>query len=185
MSFFQHPNGIHTCSKGCKKPGCNPTLGDTIEEQNQQIEALKRDVLQKTADNARLKAEVEELKLENSQYEEHHKYGQDVIISLRGEVERLTNAIESSNYYFLWIKLKAEVERLTKESDIFQKCCEHQKNRIERLRQNERLIDAGNALHHAAEIAAKWGVTATQMGMPRALYAACRNWNAAKEGKQS
>jgi len=31
-------------------------------------------------------------------------------------------------------RLKAEVERLTKESDILQKCCEHQKNRIERLK---------------------------------------------------
>jgi predicted nuclease with TOPRIM domain len=40
----------------------------------------------------RLKAEVEELKLENSQYEEHHKYGQNVIASLREEVERLTKA---------------------------------------------------------------------------------------------
>jgi uncharacterized metal-binding protein len=41
-------DGIHTCSKGCKKPGCNRTLRDTIEEQDQQIEALKRDVLEKT-----------------------------------------------------------------------------------------------------------------------------------------
>ena len=30
--------------------------------------------------------------------------------------------------------LKAEVEMLTNESDIFEKCCEHQKNRIERLK---------------------------------------------------
>lgn len=73
-------DGIHTCSKGCKKPGCTRTLRDTIEEQDKQIEALKRDVLEKTAElrkkametihdinhigglqeeNARLKAEVE------------------------------------------------------------------------------------------------------------------------------
>lgn len=39
-------DGIHTCSKGCKKPGCNRTLRDTIEEQDKQIEALKRDVLE-------------------------------------------------------------------------------------------------------------------------------------------
>ena len=31
-------------------------------------------------------------------------------------------------------RLKAEVERLNNESDILQKCCEHQKNRIERLK---------------------------------------------------
>jgi hypothetical protein len=37
---------IHTCSKGCKKTGCNRTLLDTIEEQDQQILALKLDVLE-------------------------------------------------------------------------------------------------------------------------------------------
>jgi hypothetical protein len=54
-------DGIHTCSKGCKKPGCSRTLRDTIEEQDQQIEALKQDVLEKTTENARLKADVERL----------------------------------------------------------------------------------------------------------------------------
>jgi predicted RNase H-like nuclease (RuvC/YqgF family) len=44
----------------------------------------------------RLKAEVERLTLENSQYEEHHKYGQNVITSLREEVERLTKAVMHS-----------------------------------------------------------------------------------------
>jgi predicted RNase H-like nuclease (RuvC/YqgF family) len=39
-----------------------------------------------------LKDEVERLTLENSQYEEHHKYGQNVITSLREDVERLTKA---------------------------------------------------------------------------------------------
>jgi hypothetical protein len=49
ISPTQSPHdGIHTCSKGCKKPGCSRTLRDTIEEQDQQIEALKRDVLEKT-----------------------------------------------------------------------------------------------------------------------------------------
>ena len=76
-------DGIHTCSKGCKKSGCNRGLHDTIEEQNAQIEALKQDLLEQTAavrnsrmanihdlnyvgglqeENARLKAEVESLK---------------------------------------------------------------------------------------------------------------------------
>jgi len=43
-------DGIHTCSKGCSKPGCTRTLRDTIEEQDKQIEALKRDLLEKTAE---------------------------------------------------------------------------------------------------------------------------------------
>ena len=67
-------DGIHTCSKGCKKAGCNRGLRDTIEEQNAQIEGLKRDLLEKTAavrnlqmggqceKISRLKAEVERLK---------------------------------------------------------------------------------------------------------------------------
>ena len=76
-------DGIHTCSKGCKKPGCNRGLRETIEEQDAQIEALKQDLLEQTAavrnsrmaniydlnhvgglqeDNARLKAEVERLR---------------------------------------------------------------------------------------------------------------------------
>jgi hypothetical protein len=42
-------DGIHTCSKGCSKPGCNRALRDTIEEQDKQIEALKRDVLEAAA----------------------------------------------------------------------------------------------------------------------------------------
>jgi hypothetical protein len=42
-------DGIHTCSKGCSKPGCNRTLRDTIEEQDKQIEALKWDVLEHAA----------------------------------------------------------------------------------------------------------------------------------------
>lgn len=42
-------DGIHTCSNGCKKPGCNRGLRDTIEEQDAQIEALKQDLLEQTA----------------------------------------------------------------------------------------------------------------------------------------
>jgi chromosome segregation ATPase len=45
-------------------------------------------------------------------------------------------------HYADYARLKAEVERLTKESDIFEKCCEHQKNRIERLKAEvERLTE--------------------------------------------
>jgi hypothetical protein len=56
-------DGIHTCSKGCKKPGCNRTLRDTIEEQDRQIEALKRDVLEKTAELRNLKEVVHDLRI--------------------------------------------------------------------------------------------------------------------------
>lgn len=42
-------DGIHTCSKGCNKPGCNRALRDTIEEQDAQIVALKQDLLEQIA----------------------------------------------------------------------------------------------------------------------------------------
>jgi len=66
------------------------------------------------ARSAFLCEQVERLTLENSQYEEHHKYGQNVITSLREEVERLrassfVTAVPVEEYE----KLKAEVDRLT------------------------------------------------------------------------
>ena len=86
-------DGIHTCSKGCKKQGCNRGLRDTIEEQDAQIVALKQDLLEKTAavrnlqmggqceKISRLKAEAVNLK--------------EVIAELRisAEVERLKESL--------------------------------------------------------------------------------------------
>lgn len=48
---------IHTCSRGCSKPGCNRALRDTIDEQNLQIESLKRDLIEKTAEARKLRFE--------------------------------------------------------------------------------------------------------------------------------
>jgi hypothetical protein len=104
-------DGIHTCSKGCKKPGCNRTLRDTIEEQNQQIEALKRDVLK----NARLrsvaddnKRECEATRIENARLKkENEKYQR----CLNGERDWVL--MEPGEH----ARLKAEVERLTKQTD--------------------------------------------------------------------
>ena len=72
-------------------------------------------------------------------------------------------------------RLKAEVERLNNESDILQKCCEHQKNRIERLKAEvERLTKAGDAMAS--------GLHGMAGERPKAL---ADEWNDAKEGKQS
>ena len=71
-------DGIHTCSKGCKKPGCNRGLRDTIEEQDAQIEALKQDLLEQAAavrsqfanseqENARLNNYIERLEVRNAE----------------------------------------------------------------------------------------------------------------------
>jgi predicted nuclease with TOPRIM domain len=74
------------------------------------------------AENARLKAEVERLTLENSQYEEHHKYGQNVIISLREDVERLKEGNECLDQMHEKEMARSaflceQVERLTKAGD--------------------------------------------------------------------
>jgi uncharacterized small protein (DUF1192 family) len=71
-------------------------------------------------------------------------------------------------------RLKAEVERLNNESDILQKCCEHQKNRIERLKAEvERLTKAGDAMAS--------GLQGMAGERPKAL---ADEWNDAKEGGQ-
>ena len=109
-------DGIHTCSKGCKKAGCNRGLRDTIEEQNAQIEGLKRDLLEKTAavrsqfanseqENARLNNYIERLEVRNAELVPENA-------RLQAEVERLRNLgikLES-----MIDPLKAEVERLRK-----------------------------------------------------------------------
>jgi uncharacterized coiled-coil protein SlyX len=107
--------GIHTCSKGCKKPGCNRTLRDTIEEQDQQIEALKRDVLEKTAElrkseehNAALCERMQDLNSElfaasNINAKLHMNRVHD-LNQMGGQCEEIA-------------RLKAEVERLTKAGD--------------------------------------------------------------------
>ena len=70
----------------------------------------------------------------------------DKIIRLQAEIERLTKGhsidfVRAEMYRHLLdenAKLKEEVMRMRndayKEGDIIQKCCEHQKNRIERLK---------------------------------------------------
>ena len=89
-------DGIHTCSKGCKKAGCNRGLRETIEEQNAQIEGLKRDLLEKTAalrsqfanseqENARLNNYIERLEVRNAELVPENS-------RLKAEVERLRKA---------------------------------------------------------------------------------------------
>jgi uncharacterized coiled-coil protein SlyX len=129
-------DGIHTCSKGCNKPGCNRTLRDTIEEQDQQIEALKRDVLEKTVElrkseehNAALCERMQDLRSElfaasNINGKLHMKRVHDLnqmggqceeIARLKAEVERLTAFTTST--IIPNEELQAQVERLTKAGD--------------------------------------------------------------------
>jgi SMC interacting uncharacterized protein involved in chromosome segregation len=77
-------------------------------------------------------------------------------------------------------RLKAEVERLNNESDILQKCCEHQKNRIERLKAEvERLTEAGDAM---AKTIGENGVhdNGSFLDVAESIDA----WHAAKKGGQ-
>lgn len=76
-------DGIHTCSKGCNKAGCSRGLQDTIEEQDAQIEGLKRDLLEQTAAVRHLQQErIHDLNHIGGQQEENAR--------LKAEVERLT-----------------------------------------------------------------------------------------------
>ena len=120
-------DGIHTCSKGCKKPGCNRGLRDTIEEQDAQIEALKQDLLEKTAavrnsrmaniydlnqigglqeDNARLKAEVDALMTNPTSRLLRAKQAENAVLAIEND------------------SLKAEVERLTADNEQLQNRCD-------------------------------------------------------------
>jgi uncharacterized coiled-coil protein SlyX len=94
-------DGIHTCSRGCKKPGCTRTLRDTIEEQDQQIEALKRDILEKAA--------------ELRKSEEHNEALCERMQDLNGEVH--TASCANANMHKENARLKAHVERLIKAGD--------------------------------------------------------------------
>jgi hypothetical protein len=101
-------DGIHTCSKGCNKPGCNRGLRDTIEEQDAQIEALKQDLLEQTA-------AVRHLRMERV-----HDLNQ--IGGLQQELARLrassfVTAVPVEQYE----RLKAEVERLRKAGDAMER----------------------------------------------------------------
>jgi len=109
-------DGIHTCSKGCSKPGCTRTLRDTIEEQDKQIEALKRDVLEKTAElrkseehNDALCERMQDLNSElfaasNINGKLHMKRVHD-LNQMGGQCEEIA-------------RLKAEIERLTKQNAL-------------------------------------------------------------------
>lgn len=92
-------DGIHTCSKGCKKPGCNRGLRDTIEEQDAQIVALKQDLLERAADHRKtcrrrihdlnliqsLKEDIESLTGQVRQFEEHRDIAAQIIKRLEAE----------------------------------------------------------------------------------------------------
>jgi chromosome segregation ATPase len=117
---------------------------------------------------------------------------------LKAEVEELTGLLKASTYYNTSdevTRLKAEVERLNNESDILQKCCEHQKNRIERLKAEvERLdtlckqvmsqhsdISCENIMLRKAGDAMASGLQGMAGERPKAL---ADEWNDAKKGGQ-
>lgn len=107
---------IHTCSKGCKKPWCNRGLKDTIEEQDAQIVALKRDLLEKSAEMRRL----------------HQKRVHD-LNAIGGEQEEVA-------------RLKAEVERLRKAGDDLEfLVCFNYEGDIKGDEHCIRILDAWNA----------------------------------------
>ena len=47
-------DGIHTCSKGCSKPGCKRALRDTIEDLEGQVRGLMEDLKARTCELRRI-----------------------------------------------------------------------------------------------------------------------------------
>jgi uncharacterized coiled-coil protein SlyX len=181
-------DGIHTCSRGCKKPGCTRTLRDTIEEQDKQIEALKRDVLEKTAElrkseehNEALCERMQDLNSElfacSCANANMHKYKNENA-RLKAEVERLIfDPLTYLDDKGEWMprhthlaaveRLKAEVERLT----LLQAETLAERNKAEA--QVERLTKAGDNLERILT----GHISSYEVGN------ASHEWRAAKKGK--
>ena len=194
--------GIHTCSKGCKKAGCNRGLRDTIEEQDAQIVALKRDLLEKTAavrsqfanseqENARLNNYIERLEVRNAELVPENA-------RLKAEVERLTSDWQKANNEVYGLqtqvaaliddqtRLKAEVERLRASSFVTAVPSEE----YERLLSENKLVREEIArLQAEVERLRKVGDEMAELfgGDYSDIDGVCydKKWNAAKEGKQS
>ena len=119
------------------------------------------------------------------------------MVKAQAEVARLEHLVnywkveaETDNARWLRVleendRLKAEVERLNNESDILQKCCEHQKNRIERLKAEvEQLTRAGDAMEMTLQ--ADFNGCPYEPTIVREAMIYWRNSkNAAKKGGQS
>jgi chromosome segregation ATPase len=194
-------DGIHTCSRGCKKPGCTRTLRETIEEQDQQIEALKRDVLEKTTEIRNLKEVVHELRIsaeddldsietarfEIARLQEHNEALCERMQDLNSEVfaasningklhmKRVHDLNQMGGQCEEIARLKAEVEELKSQPDpltAYLYADTLRRDDIKTLKAHiERLTKAGDAM---ADRLMYQGYPATVPG-----------WNAAKEGKQS
>lgn len=198
-------DGIHTCSKGCKKPGCNRRLRETIEEQNAQIEALKQDLLEQAAavrhlrmkrihdlnqigglqeENARLRAEVERLTwLQVETLNERNK--------AEVEVERLNEALKdeqavSGHRADEVTRFKAEVERLTAivGADAIDRehgmCCDSASEAAALKAEVERLRKAGDAMASSIQFNEEM---AQDYNGPTIVHQCVQRWRAAKEGK--
>ena len=180
-------DGIHTCSKGCKKAGCNRGLRETIEEQNAQIEGLKRDLLEKTAavrsqfanseqENARLNNYIERLEVRNAELVPENAH-------LKAQVARLTSDLqmEKENKDRLvreWQKANNEVYGLQTQVAALIDDQTRLKAEVERLRK------AGDALARIVEPPYDH-MKKDEYSMWAAEIDAMNRWNAAKEGKPS
>lgn len=107
-------DGIHTCSKGCSKPGCTRTLRDTIEEQDKQIEALKRDLLEKTAELRNLKEVVHELRISAEDDLDSIETAREEIARLQAEIKKYKFTLEEERQIFRqdWAGLRLEKDKM-------------------------------------------------------------------------
>jgi chromosome segregation ATPase len=159
-------DGIHTCSKGCTK--CTRTLRDTIEEQNQQIEALKRDVLEKATELRNLKEVVSDLRISAEDDFDSIETARKEIASLKEHNEALCERMQDLNGELFGasnINAKLHMKRVHDLNHMGGQCEE-----IARLTaQVERLTKAGDLMCRMA-------------GNNQVIT---RHWKTAKKGVQS
>ncbi len=179
-------DGIHTCSKGCNKPGCTRSLRDTIEEQDKQIEALKRDVMEKTAE-LRKSEEHNEALCERMQDLNSELFAASNING-KLHMNRVHDLNQMGEQCEEIARLKAEVDKLTFRPEhylnddgewvsniVFYRMQERLKAEVERL------AKAGDAMADNCE-----AMTSSEHDCYDSdLMKFVRAWNAAKEGKQS
>jgi uncharacterized small protein (DUF1192 family) len=107
--------------------------------------------------------------------EAHHQFILNTMQRHDDIARKLIQELEAEN-----ARLKAEVERLTQNTD---KLCKHGDLEIERLKaENKRLIKAGDAM--ASSIQFNEEMEQDYNG-PTIVRQCVKDWNAAKEGKQS
>jgi len=148
----------------------NRTLRDTIEEQNKQIEALKRDVLEQAA-------EIRKLRFKHVHDIHHIREQCEEIARLKAVVEKLKLTLEEKRQIFRqnWNYDPHYAYLQLNNAEL--------KAKIESLKGDNRLIEAGDLMYEWLVLAGRrtWSRPVDAITMDKSMEA----WEAAKKEVQS